>query len=689
MTRALMVMGAAVLAGTALFGQQRPAAASLDKARLEAAINKEVIDGDLEAAIAMYQELTRSADRAVAAQSYLRLGQGYRRLGDPQAKPTLQRALEFKDQPQVVAKARAALGLRAQAGSGPTAPSMRRVWAGNGASRHGSVSPDGRLVAFVDPDTGDLAVRDLEAGTSRRLTQNENESWDQFVESKTFSPDGGQIAYVWNVKGERYQVSIVGVGGAGAAGPRTILDRSDIEDILVRDWSPDGKSLTAIYETRDSSGGGAHLALIDVADGRMRDLRASLDHWPTRALFSPDGRFVAYDVVRGDDTGNRDIVVRSLADENEWFVAPSRSYDELVGWGPDGTLLAFASDRSGVNALWVVPVSEGKATGEPRQVYGNVGDGTLGLTTRGALFVGVVAGAVDINVVAVDTATGKRLGEPERPVDRRLGPGRSAAWSPDGTTLAFALQEQRRGQGRTLAIRDMRTGDVRQLRTTLRNFNFPRWSPDGRAVVVQGVDKERRPGIFRVAVEGGEVTPIVHSSPGVQNFWPSWSADGQHVYFTRVSKGEGASTIERHLQTGAEREFPGVRSGIASPDGRYLLESPWQDDQGRIGELRLVPIAGGEARVVYSVREGGLPWANWTPDSKHILVKYAGKDDRDDALLIPIDGGAPTKLDLPGAQWGWMSMHPDGKRIAYLAGKQEEEVWVIENVLPQARAAQR
>ena len=187
MTRALMVMGAAVLAGTALIGQQRPAAASLDKARLEAAINKEVIDGDLKAAIAMYQELTRSTDRTVAAQSYLRLGQGYKRLGDPQAKPTLQRALEFKDQPQVVAKARVALGLRAQAGGGATAPSMRRVWEGKGVDTSGAVSPDGRTIAYVDPDTGDLGVRDLEAGASRRLTSNGNEEWTEFSESAVWS----------------------------------------------------------------------------------------------------------------------------------------------------------------------------------------------------------------------------------------------------------------------------------------------------------------------------------------------------------------------------------------------------------------------------------------------------------------------------------------------------------------------
>ena len=34
-------------------------------------------------------------------------------------------------------------------------------------------------------------------------------------------------------------------------------------------------------------------------------------------------------------------------------------------------------------------------------------------------------------------------------------------------------------------------------------------------------------------------------------------------------------------------------------------------------------------------------------------------------------------------------MHPDGKRIAYLAGEWEEEVWVIENFLPTAKAAQK
>jgi Tol biopolymer transport system component len=682
MTRALMVVGAAVLAGTALLGQQRPAAASLDKARLEAAINKEVIDGDLEGATAIYRELTQSSDRAVAAQSYLRLGQSYRRRGDPQAKPMLLRALEFKDQPQVVERARAALGLRAHAGTGATAPSMRRVWAGKGASRDGAVSPDGRFIAHADAETGDLAVRDVQAGTSRRLTQ-DGGNWSQFAESATFSPDGRQIAYAWFSSRWRYELRIVDLNAAGPPAPRTLVDRPDIQWISVTDWSRDGKWLAVEYSR---SVGQTSLARINVSDGTVEDLRVSSGGGHTRVLFSPDGQLVAYDLIRDNDANNRDIVVRSLTADAEWHVAAAPGYDELVGWGPDGTVLAFASDRSGANALWVVPVNDGKPTGPPRQVHGNIGDGTLGITPKGTLFVGVVAAALDIHVATVDTATGKRLGEADRPVPSRIGPGRGPAWSPDGTQLVFTLQGRRRGQGRTLAIRDMRTRHVREIQTSLSNVNFPRWSPDGRSIVIQGINQDGRNGIFRVAVDTGEVATVVLSPKGEFVSWPSWSADGQRIYYNRGTGGPVPAAVERDLRTGTEREFAGVRAGVASPDGRFLLASPWSED--RIGELRLVPTGGGEARVVYSVSEGGLPWANWTPDGKHILVKHVGKG-HDDVLLVPVDGGAPQKLDLPGAKWGWLAMHPDGKRIAYLAGQQEEEVWAIENVLPPAQASQK
>jgi len=52
---------------------------------------------------------------------------------------------------------------------------LRQVWAGKGADDRGAPSPDGRHLIFVDWDTGDLAVRDLGTGESRRLTHNVGE----------------------------------------------------------------------------------------------------------------------------------------------------------------------------------------------------------------------------------------------------------------------------------------------------------------------------------------------------------------------------------------------------------------------------------------------------------------------------------------------------------------------------------
>jgi len=66
------------------------------------------------------------------------------------------------------------------------------------ASPSGSISPDGRLLAYVHWDTGDLAVRDLRSGQSRMVT-NKGGNWemDDFGYMPRWSPDGSQLAYYW------------------------------------------------------------------------------------------------------------------------------------------------------------------------------------------------------------------------------------------------------------------------------------------------------------------------------------------------------------------------------------------------------------------------------------------------------------------------------------------------------------
>lgn len=91
------------------------------------------------------------------------------------------------------------------AGSEPVA---RKVLDDGGPT--GSVSPDGRFLAFTDWRTGDLALRDLESGENRRLT--DKGTWlesQQFAQFAKLSPDGRQVAYSWFTESDGYQLRVV------------------------------------------------------------------------------------------------------------------------------------------------------------------------------------------------------------------------------------------------------------------------------------------------------------------------------------------------------------------------------------------------------------------------------------------------------------------------------------------------
>ena len=67
-----------------------------------------------------------------------------------------------------------------------------------GGAGQGNPSADGRLLSFVDWETGDVAVRDLTTGQNLRLTR--KGSWSQspeFAEWPKISPDGKKVVYSW------------------------------------------------------------------------------------------------------------------------------------------------------------------------------------------------------------------------------------------------------------------------------------------------------------------------------------------------------------------------------------------------------------------------------------------------------------------------------------------------------------
>ena len=76
----------------------------------------------------------------------------------------------------------------------------------------------------------------------------------------------------------------------------------------------------------------------------------------------------------------------------------------------------------------------------------------------------------------------------------------------------------------------------------------------------------------------------------------------------------------------------------------------------------------------------------WTADGRRLLFGTGGNVKRE-VWTVPAGGGEPRKLDLDVDKMNGVTMHPDGKRIAFTGGGYTNEVWVMENFLPELRAS--
>ena len=95
-----------------------------------------------------------------------------------------------------------------------------------------------------------------------------------------------------------------------------------------------------------------------------------------------------------------------------------------------------------------------------------------------------------------------------------------------------------------------------------------------------------------------------------------------------------------------------------------------------------MPVSGGESRELFRLQEGKRFYSrvglSWTPDGRHVVVGTK----LDELSMIPATGGELRKLDLGFRGMTRLSLHPDGRQIAYSLGNSTAEVWVMENFLP-------
>lgn len=539
---------------------------------------------------------------------------------------------------------------------------LRRVWANSEYidSRYLTPSPDGRLMAFVDWDTGDLAIRDLATGETRRLT--DRGSWSETAEYPTrsaFSPDGSQIAVAW-----ASQLRVIDVDDSTQ---RLVFERpGELSFLDPQSWSPDGEYILTFLGTNK----GAELALISSEDGSHRTVREGLRSAPFKSGFSPDGRYVAYDQRATDGDRRHDVVILAVETGREVTAVGGPGDNEFLAWAPDGSRIYFYSDVSGTPSIWAVPVSDGEASGTPeliRRAVENLQPVGVG---GDRLFYTVGVESAEVQTMAVDIPSGQILTGPTPEVGPSKGISSGfPAWSMDGRYLAYVHVPVERAEWEpNLVYRSVSGNNLRQLTIPV-EVGYPgwiQWAPESEGILVAGGS-----GTFLVSLTTGKASPVLEH--GVDR--AALSQDGKSLY---APVGDGGVAVY-DLETGGQRvlyqddsrqQHMMIVSDLSlAPDGETLAI-------GFRAGVALLPVSGGELRWIYRTEPGEIRWRGgmgWTPDGQYVVfVKSEG------LWSVPVAGGEARRL-FTMDNLRHVRLHPDGRRLAFVGGSERGELWVMED----------
>ncbi|MGA3165158.1 MAG: protein kinase [Terriglobia bacterium] len=545
----------------------------------------------------------------------------------------------------------------------------------------GSISPDGKYLAYSD-QTG-MHLKNVQTGETFDVPQPAGPapSPSSWWPSGWF-PDSTKVLATGVEPGPHYSAWVISVLGGL---PRKLCDNASAWSV-----SPDG-SLILIKKAPGIDGFG-DLAVMGAQGEEPHTLVArSQDAIPYRAVWSPDGQRVAYDISRHTPHGNEHSIESRDLKGGQPSVIVSDPETGLFSfwWFPNGHFVYSKTEPTFGPAradLWEVQVdpSTGASVGEPRQIthweegYANYINGTadgkqLAVTKHGE-YAYVSVGELE--------AGGWQLKNP-----RRLTLEESwdvpSGWMPDSKTLLF-WSTRNETSGLYKQELDQTTAQPIVIGPDFKEC--PVASPDGAWILyLSHPNPPKRARIMRVPALGGAPQLVLEQqginqlgcprSPADSCVFSEESADRKQLIFFGVDPREGKAKELTRIPLSQ----PVVDYGWdVSPDGSHVAFG--QNEKGE-GRIQILPLAGGQGREIKVKDWKGLKTLFWAADGRSLFVSPALAQGAT-LLHVDLEGHAQVIWQqkwsgVSGAVIGVPS--PDGRHLAISAQSENHNVWLLEN----------
>jgi len=239
--------------------------------------------------------------------------------------------------------------------------------AGPGYDYQPDCSPDGRWVVYASyaKDAVELWVLNLETKRTQQLTTGGAVNLEP-----RFSPDGKGMAFVSTSFNGRFHI-FVGQFSDGelkdvqrlTGENRSTLPRyyySQYDHEISPAWSPDSKEILFVSNRGHIYGTGGFWRMKAEPGAEAREIHYEETAWKARPDFSPDGKRVVYASYLGQQWHQLWVL---LAQGGDAFPISYGDFDNVAPrWSPDGTRIAFVSNRGGNTSLWTQAIPGGAQT---------------------------------------------------------------------------------------------------------------------------------------------------------------------------------------------------------------------------------------------------------------------------------------------------------------------------------------